>query len=184
MTAQPLTRTQSAFTDVAPRSTPLYELSGDYVEVLNLLETADSDESGELERQLDALAGAITHKAEAIAGLVQQFEGMAAMRKAEAKRMGELSAADERRAERLRSYLLRHLQSIGTERIDTARFRISVRTNPPSVAVLEQQLVPAEYLRTVTMTTVDKRAILDALKTTGEVVPGVEIVRGTRLDIR
>jgi hypothetical protein len=50
------------------------------------------------------------------------------------------------------------------------------------VAVLEQLLVPAEYLRTVTTTTVDKRAVLDTLKTTGEVVPDVEIVRGTRDD--
>jgi hypothetical protein len=44
--------------------------------------------------------------------------------------------------------------------------------------------VPAEYVRTVTTTSVDKRAILDAYKTTGEIVPGVEVTRGQRLDIR
>ena len=98
--------------------------------------------------------------------------------------MSELSAADERRAERLRAYLLRNLQSVGTERVDTARFRISVRFNPPSVAVLEQQLVPAEYLRTVTTVSVDKRLILDNYKATGEIVPGVEVSRGQRLEIR
>ena len=173
-----------AVTDVARRTTSLYELSADYLEILDLLEDADSDDAGALEAQLDALAGAITHKADAIAGLVQQLEGMAAMRKAEAKRMSELSAADERRAERLRAYLLRNLQSVGTERVDTARFRISVRFNPPSVAVLEQQLVPAEYLRTVTTVSVDKRLILDNYKATGEIVPGVEVTRAQRLEIR
>jgi hypothetical protein len=171
-----------AVTDVARRSTSLYELSADYLEILDLLE--DSDDAGALEAQLDALAGAITHKAEAIAGLVQQLEGMAALRKAEAKRMAELSAADERRAERLRSYLLRNLQSVGAERVDTPRFRISVRSNPPSVAVLEQMLVPAEYLRTVTTTSCDKRAVLDHFKATGEIPAGIEIARGVRLEIK
>jgi hypothetical protein len=171
----------------AQRSTTLYDLSADYLQILDLLETADSDDTGaveKLEKTLDELAGAITHKAEAIAGLLQQLEGMAAMRKAEAKRMAELSASDERHADRLRSYLLRNLQSIGTERVDTARFRISVRTNPPSVAVLNQQLVPAEFIRTVTTTSVDKRAILDQVKITGEIPDGVEITRGQRLEIR
>jgi hypothetical protein len=50
--------------------------------------------------------------------------------------------------------------------------------------VLEELLVPDEYVRTVTTTSVDKRAILDAYKATGEIVSGVEITRAQRLDIR
>ena len=52
------------------------------------------------------------------------------------------------------------------------------------MAVLEQLLVPAEYLRTVTTVSVDKRLILDNYKATGEIVPGVEVSRGQRLEIR
>ena len=98
--------------------------------------------------------------------------------------MRELAAADQRNADRLRDYLLRHMRELGSEKIDTARFKISVRTNPPSVSLLEQMLVPEEFMRTVTTVSVDKRAVLEHFKSTGEIVPGVDITRSTRLDVR
>jgi hypothetical protein len=169
------------FVRLAERSTTLYELSEDYLRVLDLLD-ADADEA--LEIELDHIAGKIAQKAEAIAGLVTHIDGMAAMRKAEAQRLRDRAAADEKHALRLRSYLQEHMQAIGTERIETARFTVSIRQNPPAIEVLEEALVPNEFIRTVTTTSVDKRAILEGLKTDGVVPPGVEVVRRKRLDIR
>ncbi len=168
---------------IVERSTTLYSLASEYLDVLALLEDPDAD-ADTLEQQLDDIAGLLTQKADNIAALVQQFEGMAALRKAEADRMRELAAADQRNAERLRSYLLRHMQALGTEKIDTARFKISVRTNPPAVQVLEEMLVPEQFVRTVTTTSVDKRAVLDNYKTTGEIPAGIDITRSTRLEVR
>jgi hypothetical protein len=79
---------------------------------------------------------------------------------------------------------LRHLVAIGAEHVETARFRIAVRQNPPAVQVVDADAIPADFIRTVTTTSIDKRAIIAVLKDTGEVVPGVEIVRGTRLEVR
>jgi len=79
--------------------------------------------------------------------------------------------------------VLRHMVALGSERIDTARFRISVRTNPPAVQVLEEMLIPDDYKRVITTTSVDRKAIMEHLKSTGEVVPGVEVTRGVRLVI-
>jgi hypothetical protein len=169
--------------DLAPRSTSLYNLTEDYLRVLDLLEDPEADAEA-LERELDSIAGKITHKAEAIAGLIKQCEGMAAMRKAEADRMRDLAAADQRNADRLRDYMLRHMQALRTERIETARFRLSVRTNAPAVHVLLEQLVPDDFKRVVTSVSVDKKRILDTLKTTGEIVPGTEVTRGQRLEIK
>jgi hypothetical protein len=180
MTALDVTR---GFMDLAPRTTTLYDLSAEYLRVLDLLEDAGDDDQA-LELELDQLAGQITHKAEAIAGLVAHYEGLASIRKGEAKRLKERAEADERRADRLRDYVLRHMQALGSERIETARFTLAVRTNPPAVSVLVEQLVPAEYVRTVTTTSIDKRAILDAFKRTGEIPDGVDISRGQRLEIK
>ena len=166
----------------AQRTTTLYELAEDYLHILDLLEDPEADADA-LEQELDGIAGKITQKAEAIAGLVKQFEGMAATRKSAADRMRELAASDQRNADRLRDYVLRHMQALGTEKIDTARFRISVRTNPPAVQVLEEMLIPDDYKRVVTTISVDKKAIMEHLKSTGEVVPGVEVTRGVRLVI-
>jgi hypothetical protein len=170
-----------AFMQVAQKTTTLYELSADFLRVLGALES-DADE--DLEIELDHIAGQIAQKAEAISGLVAQLDGMAAMRKAEAQRLRDRASADERHAARLREYLLRHMQEIGTERIDTARFTVAIRQNPPAVEVLEELLVPDDFKREVTTVSVDKRAILDHFKAQGEIVPGVEIVRRPRLDIR
>ena len=170
-------------TVIVERNRTLYGLSTQYLDVLALLED-DAADADALEQQLDGIAGLLTQKADNIAALVQQFEGMAALRKAEADRMRELAAADQRNAERLRSYLLRHMQALGTEKIDTARFKISVRTNPPAVQVLEEMLVPEQFVRTVTTTSVDKRAVLDNYKTTGEIPAGIDITRSTRLEVR
>jgi hypothetical protein len=173
------------FMDIATRASNLYDLSADYLSVLDMLEQTDDDPSLlELDKTLDAIAGKITQKADNIVALVRQIEGMAELRAAEAKRMKTLADADSKRADRLRDYLLRHLVEIGVEHVETARFRIAVRQNPPAVQVVDADAVPEEFVRTVTTTSVDKRAILATLKDTGEVVPGVEIVRGTRLEVR
>jgi hypothetical protein len=66
-------------------------------------------------------------------------------------------------------------QAVTRLTLSQQRFPISVRTNPPSVAVLDQQLVPAEFIRMVVTASVDKRAILDQVKSTGEVPAGAEI---------
>jgi hypothetical protein len=171
------------FMDIATRASTLYDLSADYLSVLDLLEQTD-DDPALLEQALDAIAGKITQKADNIVALTRQLEGMAELRAAEAKRMKALADADAKRADRLRDYLLRHLVAIGAEHVETARFRIAVRQNPAAVQVVDADAIPADFIRTVTTTSVDKRAILAALKDTGEVVPGIEIVRGTRLEVR
>lgn len=170
------------FLQVAERSQTLYDLSADYVQILDLLESGEEDEA--LGVRLDQIGGQIAQKAEAIAGLVAHLNGIASMRRAEAERLRARAQSDERQAERLKGYVLQHMREIGRDRIETARFTLSVRTNPPAVAVLEEMMIPKDYIKTVVTTSVDKRAILDHLKETGEIVPGVEVTRGTRLEIR
>src|SRR5215471_18019998 len=109
---------------------------------------------------------------------------MAALRRDEAKRLRARAEADERHAERLRRYLMTHMALIGSERIDTARFTVVMRDNPPAVEVLDEDQVPAEFRRVVTTTSVDKRAILEHFKATGEIVDGIEIMHRRRIDIR
>ena len=44
--------------------------------------------------------------------------------------------------------------------------------------------VPNEFRRETLVVEPDKKAILEHTRLTGEVVPGTEVVRGERLDIR
>ena len=171
------------FMEVARKANTLYELSEQYTHLVELLEDPETVDE-EIEVELDRISGQIAHKTEAIAGLVRWYEGLAGMRKDEAKRMAATVGTFEQRAERLRAYVLRHMQATGVTRIDTGRFTVSVRLNPPRVEVLEAMAVPPEFQRTKIIQDVDKIAITKHWKETGEVVPGVDIVRSERLDIQ
>jgi hypothetical protein len=168
---------------LAPRSAPLYELAADYLHIVTLLDDPDAAADA-LELELDAVAGAITGKAESIAVIVTECNARADVLRAGAERLRERAAVEERKAERLKQYLFKNMAVVGTDKITTTRFTVTVRTNPPAVEVLEPLLVPAEFIRTVTTTSVDKRAVLELLKTTGEVPDGIEIVRKQRLVIQ
>jgi hypothetical protein len=167
----------------ADKSTTLYALSDEYLVLVELLEDPEVDPHL-VEQELDRIGGEIAQKAEAIAGLVRWYEGLADLRKAESKRMADSVKAFDNRAERLRAYVLQHMTAIGMQRIDTARFTLAVKQNPPRVEVLEEMLVPEDFKRRHEVVDVDKRAILAYTKASGEIVPGTDVVRGTRLDIR
>jgi len=182
---QAVVEASQAFMAAANRMNTLYELSLDYQRLLDLLSDPGSDEQA-IEAELDQIAGLITHKAEAIAGLIAHLDGLADARRAEAQRLLDRAAADDKHAERLRAYVLRNMQALGSERIDTLRFTLAVRTNPPAVEILEPMLVPDEFWRTLPAPppVVDRKAILANFKQTGEVPAGVEIVRRQRLEVR
>jgi hypothetical protein len=74
---------------------------------------------------------------------------------------------------------------IATDRpqIETSRFSLSIRTNPPACTVVDAAAVPGEYQRTKIEISVDRRAILEDFKRDGVIPPGVEITRGERLSI-
>jgi hypothetical protein len=174
-----------AFMAASRQMNTLYELSGEYLHILDLLEDPDADQDA-LERELDAVAGRLALKAEAIGGLITHLEYIAEARRAEYRRLRERAQADEHHAQQLRDYLLRHMLEIGTERIETARFTFSVRTNPPAVEIVELNEVPEEFIRPHVLSEDDviKTAIKDHWKKTGEIPAGVEIVHRQRLGIR
>jgi len=178
-------QTSKAFMQTANRLPVLYELTAEFLEVEALLETAeDGEDYRALSERLDELHGTIKQKSDNIVGLARTYEALAEARRNEAKRMADGARAYETRAEWLRKYLLDAMRALEVDRIETSRFTISIRLNPPRVEILEAMMVPSEYQRTKVTIDVDKGEVLRHFKDTGEVVPGVEITRGQRLDIR
>ena len=174
---------ERAFIASADKLTTLYSLPDAFNHVLDLLEAAEDPEgTADLELELDRIAGMFIHKAESIAGLVAHLEGLAIVRKAEANRLRQRADVCEARAERLRSYLCRNMESIGQKRIETDRFTLTVRSYP-HVEVLEPAQVPSDYHRVKVIDDVDKQAVMAAYRRDGEIVPGTEIVQTSKVRI-
>ena len=158
----------------------LYELAPAYAYLIDAL-----DEDGDVSdghAHLDALSDAIDAKAASIAHVLAQLDAEAEMMRAEEKRLAARRQARERRAESLRDYLRISLDAAGVSKIKSATHTISVGDGPQRVVVEDEGAIPAEFLRT--KIEIDKRAILVAMQTLGECVPGTRVERGRVLRIK
>lgn len=123
---------------------------------------------------------ALNAKADAYCWVVDQLRGQAAWRKEQSRRLAELAAADEQKAERLQDTLVRVLTVLEPEQtaFDLPSHRISSRRSTVAECEdAEQQPVdlPEEFLRVKHTYSADKTAIKDALKA-GQKVPGWGLV--------
>jgi hypothetical protein len=65
--------------------------------------------------------------------------------------------------------------------VEGQEFTFAVRKNPPKVEVVDEALIPPEFISYTPV--INKAAIKDALEE-GKEVPGAELVQSTRLDVR
>lgn len=169
--------------DSLPR---LLSLADGTVEILTILaemQEPDANES-ELGERLEEAEAFLSQKLESCAWTVCDLERLADIRKAEAKRLRDQAERIDKAAADLKARMLAHMQALGDTKVVLPRYTISIRLNPPSVAVLEEAMVPGEFQRVIpARIEVDKRAILNFFKDTGEIPQGVDVVRTQRLDI-
>lgn len=164
----------------------LYQLTGQH----KALESLSVDETDEIALQamydtLDGLEGEITLKAKSVAGYVLSVEAMAEMAMDASKRLCERAKRIQRRADAMRQYLHHHMEAVGITKIDGPEFTLSIRKNPPSVQIVNQDEIPQEFWvqPPAPPPSLDKRGIASRLKL-GTVVPGCELAHSTRLDIK
>lgn len=158
----------------------LYELAPAYAYLIDALD--EDGDASDGHAHLDALSDAIDAKAASIAHVLAQLDAEAEAMRSEEKRLAARRQARERRAESLRDYLRMSLDAAGVSKIKSATHTISVGDGPQRVVVEDEGAIPAEYLRT--KIEIDKRAILVAMQSLGECVPGTRVERGRVLRIK
>ncbi|WP_446662992.1 siphovirus Gp157 family protein [Geobacillus sp. CCR] len=157
----------------------LYELAENYAKLLEMAEEMDSEA---IVDTLEALQEAIEDKAENIGKLIRNLEADVKVIRDEEKRLAERRQAIENKIERLKSYLQEQLETAGIEKVKRPTITVSIRKNPPSVDVIDETLIPADFL-IPQPAKVDKRAILERLKN-GEHVPGAALKQTKGVQIR
>lgn len=178
------------FAIAANRLPTFRSLGAEWNRLLNLLEEdVPEDEIEEQDQrilaELQQVAGDIKSKAYGLAVVYQALKVSAENLRAEQDAIYKLRKAREANAERLRQYALGVMQEMGEERIEAGRYTLAVRLNNPHVEVLDESVIPEDFWRVPEPPPpeVDKAAILKAAKQ-GAIVPGVEIVRTPRLDVK
>jgi len=162
----------------------LYQISENYMEALDVLTDPEADLPIEaVNDTLEALGGELEDKAINVAKFLKNMEATAkAIKEAEAE-MARRRKALENRVKWLKDYLKANMEHTGISKIECPYFKLSVQKNPPAVAILDEEAIPAEFKEQVVSWKLDKTGIKNAIKA-GKSVPGAELVNGTRLAIR
>ena len=143
----------------------LYELTNDYMALLEMAEDPDLDPQAFADT-LEGIEGALEDKAENYAKVIRTLEGDAAACDAEAKRLRTKKATIENNIKRMKAALQFAMTTTGKTKFKTALFSFGIRKNPPSVVIDHESKVPADYW-IPQPAELDKKAIREFLKKEG-----------------
>lgn len=156
----------------------LYELSGDYLQVQRMIE--DGFEG--LEDTLESLQGPLHEKLEAYGMVIRNIESDVEGLKAEEKRLADRRKTMENGIKRMKLSMHDAMSSTGERKIKGEKFTFTIQKNPPSLKLVDESLIPKEFLVEVAPS-IDKKAIMERLKANEE-IPGAQISQGESLRIR
>lgn len=176
--------------------TTLYDLA----DLRERLDVIFADQDGEItpeqEAQLDAIEGAFAEKTERVALYVVEQLSRAKSIKAEEERLAQRRRGYESRADWLKNYLHRCLDTAGKTKVEGLLATVALQNNPPSVqpvvAIDEADLrnlamIAPSFVRHEELWSLDKRAVLDAHKAgtlPDDIAKRVQIVQTRSVRIR
>ena len=158
----------------------LYELTEMYKNIWDLVEDDEVD-LDTLETALSQVEDNLEVKAESMAKIIKGIDGDIDTLKSEEKRLAEKRRVLENKKNNIKAYLENQLRVMEIDKIKTPLFTVSLQKNPPSVEIVNEDLIPEQFKK-VTYT-VAKKDILEALKN-GQVIEGAEIKQTKSLRIR
>lgn len=160
----------------------LYELTELYQNIWELVGDDEVD-VGTLETALKQVEDNIESKSESIAKLIKGIDGDIAALKEEEKRLSKRRKTLENKQNNIKSYLENQLKAMDIDKVKTPLFTISIQKNPPSVHILNEELIPDKYKKTQTTISIVKKDLLEDLKL-GEIIDGAEIKQEKSLRIK
>lgn len=122
----------------------IYELTGNYEHLLNMLYDEDVDEKALLDT-LESIEGDIEDKADGYAKIIKELETQSNARKEEAKRLTQSAKTIDNRIKMLKSNLFNCMKITGKTKFTTNLFSFSIAKNGGKQALTIDGDVPEEY---------------------------------------
>lgn len=139
-----------------------------------------AEQENKLLEALTELKGDFDTKAESVSLYIKELEAGTKLLGESIKNLQSRKKAMENKVERLKSYLLASMETVGENKIETDKVRISLRNNAPSVFIYDEKAFINQYkgnrddLLKYSEPTVNKTAIKEALKS-GEDIAGATL---------
>lgn len=162
----------------------LYELATDYEILLNYIESIEeySDDAGDyiadtLESINEPFEEKIINTAYVIKNMGAQEEAI----QSEIRRLNKRKQTLKNSQERLKNNVMEALQRTGKDKVDGDLFSVSLRNNPESVVITNEESIPEDYLQVEYK--VSKTDLKKALQA-GENIEGARLTRTQSVQIR
>lgn len=151
----------------------LYELSTNYKQIVDMLDSADDNQFEVLLDTLESIEDEIEVKADQIARIISSKVAESKMLIEESNRLIARSERIRKETEQLKGYLQDNMIKTGKQKFSTPLYNFSIRNNAPSVQITDETAIPKEYIREVVETKIDKKAISEKLKNNEEVAGAI-----------
>lgn len=153
----------------------LYTITNNFVSIMNKVENGEisEEEYNELGQEL---AIELQNKSVNLIAYMRNEESFIEAVKAEEKRLKEMREKVEKRQEKFKQYVKENMEKLDLTEVPTDLGNLKIAKNPMSVEVENEDEIPSEFKQEVVTTKIDKTAIKNHFKETGEVIPGIRIV--------
>lgn len=153
----------------------LYKITAEFQA---LIADFDGNSDDEFLDKLNGLNADFMSKANDCINYALNLKSDAMTIKAHCDEMTAKRKAYEQRADKLLDYVLRNMQAVGVSEIKDrgGLYAAKIAKNPPSVNIVNADEISNEFVKVEQVSSIDKKAILQHFKATGEIVAGVEII--------
>ena len=159
----------------------LYELTNDYLTLLDMAEDPDIDEQALIDT-MEGIEGEIEIKADGYARVMKQLEATSANLEYEEKRLMNRRKTIDRNIKRMKQALQDAMIATGKPKFKTDLFSFTIRKNPASVVIDRETCIPPEFLIPQDPK-IDKKAIKAAIDR-GDDITFAHLEQGESLIIR
>lgn len=156
----------------------LYQLTSNYMQVLDMIEDGNKDFLDTLESIDESIENKVENYGKVIKSLEANVEGL----KTEENRLADRRKFMESSIKRMKTNVEQSMIATNKLKIKGDLFTFAIQKNPPRLEVLDDSLIPRDYF-TDQAPKLENKLVLDALKQ-GYDVPGAQMAQGQSLRIR
>lgn len=153
----------------------LYNITNKFTELMDKAQNGELTEE-EYNELGEELAQELQNKSSNIIGYIRNSELLIEAMKTEEKRISDTRKTGEAKLEKFKQYVLENMERLGLKEIPTELGSLKINKNPMSVEIENEDEIPSEFKQEVVTTKIDKTAIKNHFKTTGEIIPGTKII--------
>lgn len=153
----------------------LYNITNNFMEIIENFENGEYTEQ-EYNQLMSRVCEDLQNKSTNIIAIIRNNEILANSIKIEEKRLKENREKIENSLDKLKNYVKENMEKLTIEKIETEIGTLSIRKNPLSVEIENETEIPEEFKKIKTEIAVDKTAIKNHFKETGEIVKGTRII--------